>query len=153
MGAVHLGDVEESGTATRTRPDRCPGVLRPWSAEDGGLVRIRVPGGRVSSASLLALAAVAEEHGDARIRVTGRANLQLRGLPLADDALPDRVVTAIEDTGLLPSRAHDLARNVLTSPLTGLTGGRVDLRAVTTELDRLLLSEPALAGLPGRRRG
>ena len=134
----------------RTRPDRCPGVLRPWPAHDGGLVRIRIPGGRVSTGSLLALAAVAEEYGDARIHVTGRANLQLRGLPLADGALPSRVVTAIEATGLLPSRAHDLARNVLTSPLTGLVGGRADLRPVTAELDSRLLAEPALAELPGR---
>lgn len=141
--------VTVSGT-TRTRPDRCPGVLRPWPADDGALVRIRVPGGRLRAASLMALAAVAEEYGDARVHVTGRANLQLRGLPLSDGVLPERVVTAIEATGLLPSRAHDLARNVLTSPLTGLVGGRADLRPVTAALDALLLSEPALAALPGR---
>lgn len=134
----------------RTRPDRCPGVLRPWPADDGGLVRVRVPGGRLSTSSLLALSAVAEEYGDARVRVTGRANLQLRGLPLSDGALPDEVVTAIEATGLLPSRAHDLARNVLTSPLTGLVGGLADLRPVTAALDELVLAEPALAALPGR---
>ncbi len=141
--------VTVSGT-TRTRPDRCPGVLRPWPADDGALVRIRVPGGRLRAASLMALAAVAEEYGDARVHVTGRANLQLRGLPLSHGVLPERVVTAIEATGLLPSRAHDLARNVLTSPLTGLVGGRADLRPVTAALDALLLSEPALAALPGR---
>ncbi len=134
----------------RTRPDRCPGVLRPWPADDGALVRIRVPGGRLPTSSLLALAAVAEEYGDARVHVTGRANLQVRGLPLSDGALPEGVLTAIEATGLLPSRAHDLARNVLTSPLTGLVGGRADLRPVTAALDARLLAEPALAGLPGR---
>jgi precorrin-3B synthase len=144
--------VRVSGTvpSRRTRPDRCPGVLRPWPADDGALSRIRLPGGRLSTASLVALAAVAEEYGDARVRVTGRANLQLRGLPMSDGALPEEVVTAIEATGLLPSRAHDLARNVMTSPLTGLVGGRADLRPVTAALDEMLLSEPALAGLPGR---
>lgn len=144
--------VTVSGTvpSRRTRPDRCPGVLRPWPADDGALARIRVPGGRLTTASLVALSAVAEEYGDSRVRVTGRANLQLRGLPLSDGALPEEVVTAIEATGLLPSRAHDLARNVLTSPLTGLVGGRADLRPVTSALDALLLSEAALATLPGR---
>jgi precorrin-3B synthase len=125
-------------------------VLRPWPASDGALVRIRLPGGRLRASSLVALAAVAEEYGDARIRVTGRANLQLRGLPAPSGVLPEEVVTAIEATGLLPSRAHDLARNVLTSPLTGLVGGLADLRPVTAALDALLLSDAALAALPGR---
>jgi precorrin-3B synthase len=138
-----------SGT-TRTRSDRCPGVLRPWPADDGGLVRIRVPGGRVPASALVALCAVAEEYGDARVRVTGRANVQLRGLPLVTGALPEAVVAAIEATGLLPSRTHDLARNVLVSPLTGLVGGLADLRPVTAALDARLLAEPALAALPGR---
>ena len=144
--------VTVSGTVPngRTRPDRCPGVLRPWPAEDGALARIRVPGGRLSTSSLLALAAVAEEYGDARVHVTGRANLQLRGLPLSEGALPEAVVTAIEATGLLPSRTHDLARNVMTSPLTGLVGGLADLRPVTAALDARMLAEPALADLPGR---
>lgn len=146
MSATYSGTVP----TVRTRPDRCPGVLRPWPAADGGLVRIRVPGGRLRTASLLALSALAQEYGDARVHVTGRANLQLRGLPLTDGVLPERVVAAIEATGLLPSRAHDLARNVLTSPLTGLVGGRADLRPVTQWLDALILGEPALAALPGR---
>lgn len=135
---------------TRTRPDRCPGVLRPWPADDGGLVRIRVPGGRLSTSALLELMAVAEEYGDARLHVTARANLQLRALPLVDGLLPGEILTAIEATGLLPSRTHDLARNVLVSPLTGLVGGLADLRPVTAALDALLLAEPALSALPGR---
>lgn len=135
---------------TRSRPDRCPGVLRPWPAEDGGLVRLRVPGGRVPSAGLRALAGVAGAYGDGRVRVTGRANLQLRGLPLVDGALPTEVLAAVEATGLLPSRPHDLVRNVLASPLTGLAGGRADLRPVVASLDTLVLGSAALAALPGR---
>jgi precorrin-3B synthase len=146
MSATYSGTV----TTGRTRPDRCPGVLRPWLADDGGLARIRVPGGRLRTASLLALSAVAQEYGDARVRITARANLQVRGLPLSGDVLPERIVAAIEATGLLPSRTHDLARNVLTSPLTGQVGGVADLRPVTAALDSLLLAEPALAALPGR---
>ncbi len=102
----------------------------------------------------MALLALSEEYGDGRSGSTARANLQVRGLPLVDGAvvseLPSEVVTAVEATGLLPSRAHDLARNVLASPQTGLAGGRADLRPVVVGLDRLLLADAAMAALPGR---
>lgn len=135
----------------RSRPDRCPGIVHPWPADDGGLVRIRVPGGQVSTAALRALAAVAEEYGDGRVRVTGRANLQVRAMPLdAQGRLARPALDALEATGLLPSRAHDRVRNILASPQTGLAGGRADLRPVVAALDLLLVDDPALAGLPGR---
>ncbi|MDN4161455.1 nitrite reductase [Nocardioides abyssi] len=136
----------------RSRPDRCPGVLRPWRADDGLLVRLRPPGGRVSSASLRALSRVAERYGDGRVRVTGRANLQVRALPAAagGDRLPGDVLAAVEATGLLPSRAHDVARNVMASPQTGLAGGRADLRPLVADLDAGLRADRRLAALPGR---
>ncbi|GGO68408.1 nitrite reductase [Nocardioides deserti] len=140
----------------RFRPDRCPGALRPWPADDGLLVRLRLPGGRVPAASLLALAEVAERYGDGRVHVTGRANLQVRALPGEPDggAGPARlrpdVLAAVEATGLLPSRTHDLARNLMASPQTGLAGGRADLRRLVDGLDATLLADPALGGLPGR---
>lgn len=134
----------------RDRPDRCPGVLRPWPAEDGALARIRVPGGQLPVAALQGLAAVAKQYGDGRVRLTGRANLQLRGLPAVGGVLAPAVVTAIEAAGLLPSRSHDQARNVLASPQTGRAGGRADLRPVLAALDAAILASPTLAGLPGR---
>lgn len=134
----------------RSRPDRCPGIVHPWPAEDGGLVRIRVPGGRVPLASLEALTGVAVEYGDGRVRTTGRANLQLRAMPLEGDVLAAPALAALEATGLLPSRTHDRVRNVLASPQTGLAGGRADLRPVVAALDDLLLGDDLLAELPGR---
>lgn len=134
----------------RTRPDRCPGVWRPWPADDGALVRVRIPGGRVSLPALRTLLDVAEEYGDGRLRLTGRANLQLRGLPWADEErLPESVLEALVVSGLV-SRSHDLARNILMSPQTGLAGGRADLRPVLAALDEALLADPALGALPGR---
>ena len=137
-------------TALRDRRDRCPGALRPWLAADGLLVRLRLVGGQVSRDQLLSLAAVAQEYGDGRIHLTGRANLQLRGLPGTGDRLSEEVLTALEGTGLLPTRSHELVRNVLVSPATGLAGGRADLRPVAADLDRLLCASPGLADLPGR---
>lgn len=134
----------------RSRRDRCPGVLHPWPAADGALVRIRLVGGRISPTALASLATVARRYGDGRLRLTGRANLQLRGLPCIEGGLPAEVVGAIEATGLLPSRTHELARNIMVSPFTGLAGGRADLRPLADELDGRLRGDPALGALPGR---
>jgi len=132
--------------STRTRPDQCPGVFRPWAADDGNLVRLRLAGGRLPAVGLRALTEVATAYGDGDVHVTGRANLQLRGL----GPITPELVTAIESTGLLPSRSHELVRNLMCSPQTGLAGGRTDLRPVVAELDRLLCTDPTLAELPGR---
>ncbi|GAA0984019.1 hypothetical protein GCM10009551_031650 [Nocardiopsis tropica] len=144
----------------RTRRDRCPGVLRPWPAEDGLLVRLRLIGGRVGASSLRALAAVADRYGSGRVHVTGRANLQLRALPGNAGRLGPEVVRALAETGLLPSVSHELVRNVMVSPGTGTGtagpagtgpgGGRADLRPVASDLDTMLCSVPRRADLPGR---
>jgi len=139
-----------TASSLRSRPDLCPGVFRPWSADDGALVRLRLIGGRLAPGSLAALSNVAREHGDGDIHLTRRANLQLRGLPTHGGKLLPEVVCAIEATGLLPSRTHELVRNLMVSPQTGLSGGRADLRPVATELDDVLCENPRLVGLPGR---
>jgi hypothetical protein len=135
---------------TRDRTDRCPGVHRPWPAEDGALVRLRLAGGRLLPRALVDLVGVAEAYGDAQVHLTARANLQVRGMPLDGDRLPAEVVAAIEATGLLPSRTHELVRNIMASPQSGLAGGRAKLGPVVEELDRLLCRDPGLADLPGR---
>ncbi|MBB6120962.1 nitrite reductase [Nocardiopsis algeriensis] len=143
-----------SPSPLRTRRDRCPGALRPWPADDGLLVRLRLVGGRLPARSLSALAAVADEYGDGRIHVTGRANLQLRALPghggsgqaSAEHALAPGVLRALEGTGLLPSPTHELVRNVMVSP----GRWRADLRPVAAALDELLCAAPHRAALPGR---
>ncbi|MFB9315219.1 nitrite reductase [Nocardioides plantarum] len=142
-----------SGPASpRTRRDLCPGVLRPWPADDGALVRLRLVGGRLPGARLAAIGEVARRHGDGDVHLTGRANLQLRALPLDADgaALRPDVVEAIADTGLLPTRSHDMVRNVMVSPSSGLAGGRADLRRVAAHLESLLVTDETLADLPGR---
>jgi len=135
---------------SRTRGDLCPGVQRPWPAEDGGLVRLRLIGGALSTDQLGALTDVSTRYGDGNVHVTGRANLQVRGLPLGDGHLPPEVVEALTGTGLLPHPTHELVRNVMVSPLTGISGGLADLRPVAAAYDELLCADPRLAELPGR---
>jgi precorrin-3B synthase len=137
-------------TRRRTRADKCPGALRPWQAADGLLVRIRLVGGRLPTQALKRLSEVSREHADGRIYLTRRANLQLRGMSGDGGQLTTAALAAIESTGLLPSRTHELVRNVLVSPQTGLAGGRADLREIASDLDASLCGDAELGCLPGR---
>lgn len=141
--------------SVRDRRDRCPGVLRPWPAEDGLLLRLRLVGGRLSADSLRGLVDAAERFGDGRVRLTNRANLQLRAFPASTEPgrehqLAAGALEAIRATGLVNHPSHDLVRNIMVSPLTGLAGGLVDLRPLAAELDQLVVDSPTLARLPGK---
>lgn len=145
--AAPAGSVAGRGDG-RVGADRCPGTVAVHQAEDGGLARIRVPGGALPRDTLASLAAWAVELGNGRLELTARGNLQLRGLaPGAETELSARLAHC----GLLPSAPHDTARNLLASPLAGRDGvGVLDVRPLVAELDRRLCAEPELALLPGR---
>ena len=125
---------------SRDGADRCPGLLAPFVSADGAMVRLRIPGGRVDVATLAEISALAGRFGDPTLTLTSRGSLQLRGLP---EPLPRELVTAIGDLGLVPSGAHDKARNVVADP-----DARLD--DLVTALDSALLADPDLARLPGR---
>ena len=130
-----------------SRPsDRCPGVLDPHPAADGLVARIRLPGGAVTPAQMQALAAFATDHGDGFLELTGRANVQVRGLTDVDEG----AIVGLRDAGLLPSGAHDRVRNAMVSPLSGRLGGLGDVRSLARDLDAALVDDPDLAALPGR---
>ncbi|WP_082399456.1 MULTISPECIES: hypothetical protein [unclassified Pseudonocardia] len=133
-------------TTARTRADACPGVVSPHLAADGALARVRLPGGRITAAALRAVAALAGAAGDGAVHLTSRGNLQLRGLDPGDP----RPVRELAAAGLLPSVTHERVRNVLASPLSGITGGLADVRGLAAALDRGLCARPELAALPGR---
>ena len=137
-------------TVIRDRRDRCPGALRPWQAHDGLLVRLRLVGGHVTAASLRSLAEVSRRFGDGHVHVTSRANLQVRALPGSDGQLSQEALAALEGTGLLPTRTHELVRNIMVSPLSGISGGRADVRPVAAGLDAFVCGNPTLAELPAR---
>ena len=138
-------------TAPRTATDRCPGLLRVHLAADGALIRLRLPGGRVTSAALAALARIAAEFGNGEVQLTSRGNVQLRGVAVGTDGqVPAELVARVVSAGLLPSVTHELVRNITCSPLTGRVGGLADLRPLVTELDELICSTPRLSELPGR---
>ncbi|MEO7446713.1 MAG: precorrin-3B synthase [Humibacillus sp.] len=139
-------------TAPTTRPrsaaDACPGLGRPFSAADGTLVRLRPAGRAIEVDTLVTLMNIIAKHHDPSIQLTSRAALQLRGLP--DPLTPD-VRAVIAATGLVPSVTHELVRNIIVSPLSGLdSGGLADVRTVAANLDSAVCAEPALTRLGGR---
>lgn len=115
-------------------------------ADDGALLRIRTPAGRLRTDTVRGLLEAAGQFGDGRIYVTSRANIQIRGV---GDGF-SQLVSRIDELGLLPSPAHDRVRNIMASPLTGRLGGRTDVAPLARQLDSLLLADPRFAELPGR---
>lgn len=131
----------------RAGEDRCPGILAFHEAEDGLLLRIRVPGGRLTADQLEVVGRLAQV-GNGLVEITARANVQVRGL---SDGSATAATRLLEASGLLPSRTHERVRNILASPLAGrhpLAVASVD--EVVDELDRRLCADPLLAALPGR---
>lgn len=123
-------------------------MLRPWIADDGALVRLRLGGAPLRW--LHDLIAIAEEWGDGAVYLTSRGNVQIRGIAHQEACVPDAFVAAVSGLGLLPAPTHELVRNIEISPLSGRAGGRADVRPLATELDALVCTEARLAQLPGR---
>ena len=110
-----------------------------WPGSGCRAVTLRPPGWSPWPISLIS-------SGDGHVDLTARGNVQLRGIgPGRAGELARRAAAA----GLLPSPAHDRARNITASPLAGLAG-RPDLRDLVGSLDAAVRADPALAGLPGR---
>ncbi|MET7426984.1 precorrin-3B synthase [Dactylosporangium sp. NPDC005555] len=132
----------------RDAPDRCPGAVQVHAAADGGLARVRLPGGRLPAEGLAVLRAAAADLGDPALELTSRGNVQVRALrPGAELELAARLSQA----GLLPSDTHERVRNIIASPLSGRDGaGLVDVRPVVAAFDAGLCADPSLAALPGR---
>lgn len=135
-------------TPLRTRrpgPDACPGVLSVWAADDGGLARVRLPGGRLSMTGLAVLAEAADRLGAGVLELTVRGNIQIRGLRAGSER---ELAERLRPAGLLPSDSHERVRNIVASPATGLGGP--DVGALVADLDEALIADPVLAALPGR---
>jgi precorrin-3B synthase len=130
----------------RTRDtDACPGALQVHQAADGALARVRLPGGAITAGQLGTLSRVSTELGAGTLELTARGNVQLRGIT----DVP-AVAEAIAGAGLLPSATHERVRNIVASPLSGRTGGNLDVRTWVAELDAAICGEPKLAQLGGR---
>ena len=126
----------------RSDTDACPGALRLHAAADGPLARVRLPGGMLRGVQLAVLGELAERWGDGHLELTSRANVQLRALTRAD---PADLAVRLAAAGLLPSRTHEVVRNIAAPPTAA-----APMRELVRELDRELCADPGMAALPGR---
>lgn len=125
--------------------DACPGALQVHQAADGALARVRLPGGFLGAEALATLAHLAADCGNGSLELTSRGSVQIRGI--TDTG---RVADAVAAAGLLPSPEHERVRNIVSSPLSGRSGGLRDVRGWVHDLDTALQRDPGLARLPGR---
>jgi precorrin-3B synthase len=95
----------------------------------------------LTAAQLVALAHTSAAFGSATLELTGRGNLQIRGITDAE-----AVAAAVAEAGLLPSSTC----TIVASPLSGRVGGIADVRPWVTDLDAAIQAEPVLARLPDR---
>jgi sulfite reductase (ferredoxin) len=78
------------------------------------MVRVRMPGGRLTAAQYLALDALSDTYGNATLRITTRQGIQFHGV-VKGDLKP--AIAAINHTLLTTQSAcGDVVRNVMTSP-------------------------------------
>ncbi len=109
----------------------CPGAYRPMRSGDGLVVRIRVPGGRLSPEQAAGLARAARDHGDGQVELTARGHLQLRGV--AECAHP-ALIARLRELGLLdPDPAAEARPAILLSPWWREGDGTCDLGSAIAE--------------------
>jgi precorrin-3B synthase len=90
----------------------CPTVHAPMPSGDGLLVRIKPFGGRLSAAALRAVAAAVEAYGNGVVELTGRGNLQVRGVWNAPAFAAAMVAAGLADA----DPVREARRNVVIVP-------------------------------------
>lgn len=124
----------------------CPGTLRPMLTGDGLLVRLHPPRNALTPDQLAYVAELASRHGNGQVEVSGRGNLQLRGIRA--EAHP-ALVEALLAQGLVDEAQGDGPNKlVLTSPLAGLAADELlDAAALAEAVER---AGRGVAGLPAK---
>lgn len=164
---IHASSAARTAIGT-LRASACPGLLRIVAARDGGICRIRLPGGALSHDEAIAIADAAHTHASGVIELTNRANLQIRGVRAGEEhALIERLlaaglgpraaaldaadavdaVNAATDTPLANPAADDV-RNLMLSPAAGFDRAALcDTTDLAAQILDLLQREARFAAL------
>jgi ferredoxin-nitrite reductase len=111
------------------------------------MLRLRIPGGFVTTHQMRGLADIAEHWGAGRADITTRANLQIREFQPRDIV---RVLTSVQALGLTSrGSGADNIRNITASPLAGVDPVElIDARPFAKALHHYILNSRDLYGLP-----
>jgi ferredoxin-nitrite reductase len=123
------------------------GLFHVAPAQDSFMLRLRVPGGILTSYQLRGLASIAEEYGVGRADLTTRSNIQLRGFAPRDIV---RVLNAIQSLGLTSrGSGADNIRNITASPITGLDPQElIDVAPLAEAMQAYITNTPIMYDLP-----
>ena len=123
------------------------GLFHVAPAQDSFMLRMRAPGGRMTSTQMCGLATLAEKHGSGRLDLTTRANVQIR------DFAPKSIVevlNAVQRLGM-SSRGSgaDNIRNITASPISGLDPHElIDVQPFADALQGYISNSRDMYGLP-----
>lgn len=123
------------------------GLFYVAPAQDSFMLRLRVPGGMVTTHQMRGLADIAEQWGAGRADITTRANLQIRQFQPRDIV---RVLTGVQALGLTSrGSGADNIRNITASPLSGIDPSElIDASPFARALHYYILNSRDLYGLP-----
>lgn len=124
----------------------CPGLYDPMPTGDGLLVRVKPPGGRLTSRAARLVAQAARDCGNGVIELTSRGNLQIRGLSAANI---QPFAAAMVAAGLASADPGvERRRNVMPLPLAGCDpAAAADAASLAAAVEAMLAADPALAAL------
>ncbi len=125
------------------RPSACPGLLRIVQALDGGICRVKLPGGVLAASQARAIAEAAQRFASGVLELTNRSNLQIRGVRAESE---QELIRSLLEANLGPSVLDaDDVRNLMLSPAAGLDPQQhMDTRPLADALLALLQNNSAL---------
>ncbi|MEA2460228.1 MAG: hypothetical protein QOH90_405 [Actinomycetota bacterium] len=139
------------GLYTQRRPGISGGktaVVEPYELEDEFfMLRIRIPGGRLTSEQLRTIGEISIRYGRDVADVTDRQNVQLHWIRIED--VP-KIWDAVEAVGLSTCEAcGDTPRNMIGCPLAGVDRDEIlDATPLMMELHRRYVGDPHFSNLP-----
>lgn len=123
------------------------GLFYVAPAQDSFMLRLRIPGGLLTTPQLRGLAAMAADWGSGRADLTTRSNLQIREFQPRDIV---RVLNRVAALGMTSrGSGADNIRNITASPISGLDPAELlDVMPLADALQNYISNSPDMYQLP-----